>query len=128
MLTAACILAFLLAVPWRSARSLSWEVSKSVTARLGRPRRARDPHYLPACWFFQWVARQVGRKENREMASVREVEQATNRQRLLLVAGKAGLKPKQLKKIKAICAKYRDALDERSRRGRPDSSNSAALP
>jgi hypothetical protein len=62
------------------------------------------------------------------MASVREVEQATNRQRLLLVAGKAGLKPKQLKKIKAICAKYRDALDERSRRGRPDSSNSAALP
>ena len=55
------------------------------------------------------------------MASVREVEQATYRQRLLLVAGKAGLKPKHLKKIKAICAKYRDALDERSRRGRPDS-------
>jgi hypothetical protein len=55
------------------------------------------------------------------MASVREVEQATNRARLLLVAGKAGLKPKHLKKIKAICAKYRDAPDERSRRGRPDS-------
>ena len=43
------------------------------------------------------------------MASIREVEPATNRQRLLLVAGKAGLKPKHLKKIKAICAKYRDA-------------------
>jgi hypothetical protein len=46
------------------------------------------------------------------MAGVREAEQATNRQRLLLVAGKAGLKPKHLKKIKAICAKYRDAPDE----------------
>jgi hypothetical protein len=46
----------------------------------------------------------------------------------LLVAGKAGLNPKHLKKIKAICAKYRDALDERSRRGRPDSGSSAALP
>ena len=30
----------------------------------------------------------------------------------MLVAGKAGLKPKHLKKIKAICAKYRDAPDE----------------
>ena len=41
------------------------------------------------------------------MTSLSEVEQATNRARLLLVAGKAGLKPKHLKKIKAICAKYR---------------------
>ena len=54
----------------------------------------------------------MGAQGNREMASVREVEQATNRQRLLLVAGKAGLKPKHLKKIKEICAKYRDAPDE----------------
>jgi len=46
------------------------------------------------------------------MTSLSEVEQATNRARLLLVAGKAGLKPKHLKKIKAICAKYRDAPDE----------------
>ena len=68
----------------------------------------------------------MGAQGNREMASVREVEQATNRQRLLLVAGKAGLKPKHLEKIKAICAKYRDAPD--GRRVRPDSGNSAALP
>ena len=46
------------------------------------------------------------------MTSLSEVEQATNRARLLLVASKAGLKPKHLKKIKAICAKYRDAPDE----------------
>ena len=75
---------------------------------------------------FSGLRARWGRKRNREMASVREVEQATNRQRLLLVAGKAGLKPKHLKKIKAICAKYRDALD--GRRVRPDSGNSAALP
>ena len=46
------------------------------------------------------------------MTSLSEVEQATNRARLLLVASKAGLKPKHLKKIKAICAKYRDAPNE----------------
>ena len=46
MLTAPCILAFLLAVPWRSARSWSREVSKS-TARLGPPKSERS-HYSPA--------------------------------------------------------------------------------
>jgi hypothetical protein len=85
------------------------------------PEERRDRTTRLPCCSFQWVARQVGAQKNREMASVREVEQATNRARLLLVAGKAGLKPKHLKKIKAICAKYRDAPDERSRRGRPDS-------
>jgi len=47
MLSGACILAFLLAVPWRSARSWSWEVSKSVTARLGRPPKSERSHYSP---------------------------------------------------------------------------------
>jgi len=43
------------------------------------------------------------------MTSTTDIEEATNRQRLLVVAGKAGLKAKHVKKIKEIFAKYPEA-------------------
>jgi hypothetical protein len=47
------------------------------------------------------------------MATITETEQATNRQRLLLIAGKAGLEPKHLKRIKKILRHYEtDAVVE----------------
>jgi hypothetical protein len=113
MLTAACILAFL---PPGGSVALGQVLVLGGLKVDSTARPAPEEREIPllACCAasFQWVARQVGAQRNREMASVREVEQATNRQRLVLVAGKAGLKPKHLKKIKAICAKYRDAPDE----------------